>query len=91
MSLFSPQDAHETWVGTGLEYTYNDMCSARIGYHHSDKASDALTFGVGGKYAGVKLNVAYNYAFKNYGVDALLVGLGYNFLKHLNAYQEKRL
>lgn len=76
---FTPQDAHETWVGTGLEYTYNDMCSARIGYHHSDKASDALTFGVGGKYAGVKLNVAYNYAFKNYGVDALLVGLGYNF------------
>lgn len=76
---FTPKEAHETLVGTGLEYTYNQMVSARVGYQFADKASDALTFGVGGQYANIKLNLAYNHTFSFYGLDTFTVGLGYCF------------
>ena len=76
---FTPKDAHETLVGTGLEYTYNRIVSARVGYQHADKGSDAFTFGAGGQWAGFKLDIAYRQAFKHYGVNGLIVGLGYSF------------
>ena len=76
---FTPKDAHETLVGTGLEYTYNKMLSARVGYQCANKASDAITFGAGGQIKNLKLDVAYQHAFANYGVDALMVHLGYSF------------
>ena len=55
------------------------MLSARVGYQYADKGSNALTFGAGGELSGFKLNVAYHHAFADYGVDALMVGLGYAF------------
>ena len=76
---FTPKDGHETLVGTGLEYTYNRIVSARVGYQHADKGSDAFTFGVGGQWAGFKLDIAYRQAFKHYGINGLIVGLGYSF------------
>lgn len=76
---FTPKDASETLLAGGLEYTYNRMLSARVGYQYADKGSNALTFGAGGELSGFKLNVAYHHAFADYGVDALMVGIGYAF------------
>ncbi len=76
---FTPKDAHETLLATGLEYTYNRICSARVGFQHADKGGNALTFGAGGQLSGVQLNVSYHHAFADYGVDALMVGVGYAF------------
>ena len=76
---FTPKDGHETLVGTGLEYTYNRIVSARVGYQYADKGSDAFTFGAGGQWAGFKLDIAYRQAFKHYGINGLIVGLGYSF------------
>lgn len=76
---FTPKDAHETLIGTGIEYTYKQMASARLGYQAANKASDALTFGVGGKYAGFKLDLSYNHTFSYYGLDTFMVGVGYSF------------
>lgn len=76
---FTPKDAHETLVGTGLEYTYNQLVSARVGYQFANKGSNALTVGAGGQLKGFKLNLAYHHAFAEYGVDALMVGVGYAF------------
>ena len=55
------------------------MLSARVGYQCTNKASDAITFGAGGQTKNLKLDVAYQHAFANYGVDALMVHLGYSF------------
>lgn len=76
---FTPKEAHETLLCTGLEYTYRQMVSARIGYCHADKGSDALTFGAGGELAGIRLDVAYHHAFASYGMNTFTVGLGYAF------------
>lgn len=76
---FTPKAAHETLVGTGLEYTYNKMVFLRMGYQFSDKAANAITFGAGGEFAGLKFNVAYNRTFADYGLDTFLIGLGYTF------------
>ena len=76
---FTPKDASETLLSGGLEYSYNRMLSARVGYQYADKGSNALTFGAGGELSGFKLNVAYHHAFADYGVDALMVGVGYAF------------
>ncbi|HEY9542608.1 PorV/PorQ family protein [Prevotella sp.] len=76
---FTPKDAHETLVGTGLEYTYNKMVSARVGYQFADQGSDEFTCGLGGEYAGFKLNLSYNHAFSFYGLDTFMVGVGYSF------------
>jgi hypothetical protein len=53
--------------------------STRVGYQYADKGSDAFTFGVGGQWAGFKLDIAYRQAFKHYGINGLIVGLGYSF------------
>lgn len=76
---FTPKDGHETLVGAGIEYTYNTMVSARVGYQFADKASNALTVGLGGEYAGFKLDASYAHTFDLYGIDLFQVGIGYTF------------
>lgn len=74
---FTPKQCTETVVSTGLDYTYNKMLSARIGYLYGDKVAHAITFGVGAQMARVNINAAYHHAFALYGIDAFMVGIGY--------------
>ncbi len=74
---FTPKDAHETLFANGLEYTYHGMLSARVGYQQADKGSDALTFGAGGRFHGFRLDVTYHHAFASYGINTLMLGVGY--------------
>lgn len=68
-------------AGLGLEYCIQDMVSVRAGYHYGDAAKALPSFaslGLGGQFAGVKINLAYLLANQNIG-GSLLVGLGYSF------------
>lgn len=76
---FTTKDAHETLLATGLEYTYNKLLSARVGYQDAKHASNMLTFGVGGEYGGFKLNASYSHSFRFYGIDTFQASLGYSF------------
>lgn len=65
----------------GGEYSYKNMLFARAGYHlGSDEAvlPSFATFGVGVKYAGVRLDLGYLTANKVIG-NTITVGLGYSF------------
>lgn len=76
---FVPKGAKQLHLNTGLEYTYNDMISARVGYARAQQGIQNLTMGLGGRYAGVKLDVAYTHSLNSStGVNTLLVGLGFD-------------
>lgn len=69
----------EYHLSTGLEYCYNHSLSARLGYRYARQGADMLTFGLGYELsARYRLNVAYNHAPALYGVDRLLVGIGFS-------------
>nr|WP_314698458.1 PorV/PorQ family protein [uncultured Prevotella sp.] len=74
---FTPKETKETLVGTGLEYTYNKMLSARVGYQCAEKTSNAFTLGAGGQLKHFKVDIAYQHSFAYYGIDAFMVHLGY--------------
>lgn len=73
---FVPKGGRELHVGTGLEYTYDKLVSARLGYRYAHKAADCLTFGLGANYKGLKLNAAYSHTTAVYGEDTFLIGVG---------------
>lgn len=75
---FTPKNAEAILVGTGLEYTYARVVSARVGYECGD-TPDRLTMGLGCRYKGFKLDVAYAYTKELHGVNTLQLGLGYTF------------
>lgn len=74
---FTPKNAKELHIGTGAEYTFNKMFSARVGYQYADKAADRLTMGLGANYANIRLNVAYDHTFSLYGVNTFMLGVGF--------------
>lgn len=75
---FTPKDATQLRMGTGVDYTYKDMVSVRAGYDHISNIGHNLRFGLGGKYMGVRLDVSYGVGLSNsYTANTLLVGLGY--------------
>ncbi len=69
-------------ASAGAGYTFNDLVSVRAGYRYGGESPipSYASVGVGGKYLGIKLDVAYLIA----GADSpmantLAVSLGYNF------------
>lgn len=73
------QTDKECHIGTGLEYTYNHSLSARLGYRYAKQGADLLTFGLGYELnARYRVNVVYNHAPAIYGVDRLMLGLGFS-------------
>jgi opacity protein-like surface antigen len=67
-------------ASVGAEYTFNDLVSARAGYRYGGNTviPSYASVGVGAKFAGVKLDVAYliaSGAMKN----TLALSLGYSF------------
>ncbi len=76
--IFTDKDADEILIGTGGEYTYNEMFSARLGYEYAKNGANSLTFGLGGSYEGFKLNASYGHTFDIYGVDTFMLGLGFD-------------
>ena len=68
-------------AGLGLEYGIADIVFLRGGFHYGDAAKAIPTYaslGLGVKYAGVHLDVAYLTASKTIG-NSLMVGIGYSF------------
>lgn len=69
-------------AGIGAEYAYNDMISARVGYHYGDKNSipSFASAGIGVKVIGITLNAAYVLGFSNSPVNgSMMFSLGYEF------------
>ncbi len=77
--FFTPKEGRETYIGTGAEYTYSKLVSARVGYQYADKGANCFTAGVGAQYANFNLDVTYSHATSIEGVNTLLVGVGYHF------------
>lgn len=75
---FTPKGSEALLVGTGLEYTYAQAISARVGYQLGD-GPNRLTMGIGCAYKGLKLDVAYGYTKQIHGVNTLQLALGYTF------------
>lgn len=73
---FTPKGADALLVGTGLEYTYSQSISARVGYQLGD-GPNRLTMGIGCAYKGFKLDLAYGYTSQVHGVNTLQLALGY--------------
>lgn len=69
-------------AGAGLEYKYNDMIAARVGYHYGDQKSIPSYFsaGLGVKFLGITLNGAYVIGFDNSPINgSFMASLGYEF------------
>lgn len=69
-------------AGIGAEYAYNDMLSARVGYHYGDSKSipSFASAGIGVKIIGITLNAAYVLGFNNSPVNgSMMFSLGYEF------------
>lgn len=69
-------------AGLGAEYNYNDMISARVGYHYgNEKAIPSFaSAGIGVKIIGITLNAAYVLGFSNSPINgSCFVSLGYEF------------
>ena len=65
----------------GAEYCYADIVSVRAGYHLGSKDKGIPSYasvGLGAKYAGIGLNLAYLLASDTLG-GSFLAGLSYNF------------
>lgn len=75
-----PESASQMLVGTGIEYMYDNMLALRAGYQYGSKAGSNIGLGLGAKFYGIKLDAGYNIAIGNsYGVNTLMVGIGYDF------------
>ncbi len=72
------------WIAAsvGAEYTFNNMVSGRVGYRYGGESPvpSYASVGVGGKFMGFKLDVAYLIAGSDSPMrNTLAVGLGYSF------------
>lgn len=80
MRYFTPKDARLLTVSTGVEYCFNNMVSARIGYQYGQKEASRLTCGIGAGYKGFHADISYQHSLsKAMGSNSLLVGVGYAF------------
>ncbi len=72
----------EIAASVGAEYTFNNMVSGRVGYRYGGESPipSYASVGVGGKYMGIKLDVAYLIAGSDSPMrNTLAIGLGYSF------------
>ena len=56
------EELHEVMVASGIEYWYDRMVAVRAGYfyeHETKGGRKYITLGIGGRYRGIKLDVAY--------------------------------
>lgn len=68
-------------AAVGAQYSWKDMVFARAGFHFGTEKSPLPTFaslGLGAKFYGVKLNLAY-VTLNEYIGNSLSLGLGYEF------------
>ena len=68
-------------AGIGAEYGFADIAFVRAGFHYGDDAKALPTFlslGLGGKFAGIKLDASMLLLSKTLG-NSFLVSLGYEF------------
>ncbi len=61
---FSTASDRSEWVGLGVEYTWNDLVSARVGYTFGYDDSFGLSGGVGIKYETGSFNGTIDYAIR---------------------------
>lgn len=75
---FTPKEAKEVIIGTGLEYTFAKKISTRAGYEYTQLGGNNLSAGLGFHYKGMHLDVAYRHSLKAVtGVNTLTIGLGF--------------
>lgn len=60
--FFLPTDASMFTVGAGAEYTYNNLVSARMGYHYGENESSRITLGLGFNIEFISIDAAYSIA-----------------------------
>lgn len=68
-------------AGVGAEYWIKDIVAPRVGFHYGPEDNGIPTYasaGIGAKFFGVRLNVAYLFANQNLA-NTLCFGLGYSF------------
>lgn len=75
-----PKDATLLLLGLGAEYGYNDSFFARAGFEYGQHAQSYGTFGLGAKFHDFSLDATYRLSTtKDFGVNTLLLSLGYSF------------
>lgn len=78
--FLAPRDAALLTMGLGAEYGYHDFLFARAGFQYGQREQSFTTVGVGAKYMGITLDATYRISTaKDFGVNTLMVGLGYSF------------
>lgn len=77
--FFRPTDAKVFMLGGGVEYTYNNLLSARVGYEYGDHDLSHFTMGAGVKYHNLRINGAYMLKTADGGKSYCTIGLGYDF------------
>lgn len=77
--FFRPTDAKVFMLGGGVEYTYNNLLSARAGYEYGDHNLSHFTMGAGVKYHNFRINGAYMLKTADGGKSYCTIGLGYDF------------
>lgn len=80
------EELQEFTVSTGVEYTYNQLFSARLGYFWEDPTKGDrryITFGAGVEYMGFLIDFAYLQPFQQQHplVNTFRISLGYQFNK----------
>ncbi|TAF67041.1 MAG: hypothetical protein EAZ55_05095 [Cytophagales bacterium] len=85
----SKEELQEIMIGVGVEYWYNDMFAARLGYcsENPNKGNRRyISLGVGTRYEFISLDVAYLFSQSpnNPLAETMKVSLGIQFNKPLN-------
>lgn len=76
--FFLTEGSKEQLIGTGIEYGYDHLVFARLGYQYSRYGADRLTMGLGCAWRGLKLDATYSHSSPIYGVDTFSLGLGFS-------------
>lgn len=75
---FVPSDASEFTLGIGAEYVLFDVLSLRGGYHYGKTLSYG-TFGLGGDYKFVRLDISYQLADSKSDINVVRFGVSIAF------------
>lgn len=66
-------------AGLGAEYMYRDMVGVRLGYQYAGEDLSRITIGLGGQYAGVRLDLTYLKSLNDGLGDHLMGGVSFTF------------
>lgn len=75
---YAPSAAASTQLQTGLEYAYRRLLMARVGYCHDTNGLSQLTLGLGLRYRGLHIDLAYARPNNQIVSPQMSLGLGFS-------------